>query len=102
HRFILLFCACGLLHAGELNMSQRVTQSGLQIGKPLYELMEKALPGTGVTTDIFWQTLADLVAEFGPRNQALLATRDQLQTQIDDWHRAHRNEKFDFDAYKQF
>src|SRR5699024_5273233 len=83
-------------------MTQRVTQAGLQIGKPLHDLIEQALPGTGITADTFWQTLAALVAEFGPRNTALLKKRDELQAQIDDWHRVHRNERFDYGAYKQF
>ena len=29
-------------------MTQRIESAGLRIGKPLYDLIETALPGTGV------------------------------------------------------
>ncbi|GAB3670678.1 malate synthase G [Salinisphaera aquimarina] len=82
-------------------MTDRIEKSGLQIGKPLYDLIEKALPGTGVTSDVFWQELADLVAEFGPHNAALLKHREDIQETLDKWHREHRGDKFDFNEYKK-
>lgn len=83
-------------------MTQRIECAGLQVGKPLHDLIEQALPGTGVSTTTFWNELAALVEEFGPRNAALLERRAQLQTQVDDWHRNHRGEAFDAHAYRQF
>ena len=84
-------------------MTERVHVGGLQVGKPLYELVEKqVVPGTGVASDDVWQGLAGIVAELGPRNRELLAKRDAMQKQIDDWHRARRGEAFDFQAYKTF
>ena len=38
----------------------------------------------------------------GPQNQDLLARRDDLQAQIDKWHRQHVIEPIDPDGYKQF
>ena len=35
-----------------------------------------------------------------PLNQALLARRDQLQRDIDDWHRARRGQPFDVAAHE--
>jgi len=83
-------------------MGERVNQAGLQIGKPLYDIMEQALPGTGVSSQAFWQTLATLVTKFTQRNRDLLATREELQGQIDDWHKARRGQPHDAGAYKQF
>ncbi len=37
-----------------------------------------------------------------PKNKALLAKRDKLQAQIDDWHRKHAANGHDAAAYKQF
>jgi malate synthase len=51
-------------------------------------IVNEALPGTGVAEADFFDGLARLVAEFAPRNAALLATRDDLQAKIDAWHRA--------------
>ncbi len=84
-------------------MTERVHVGGLQVGKPLYELVEKqVVPGTGVASDDVWQGLARIVADLGPRNRELLARRDAMQKQIDDWHRAHKGVSFDFQAYKAF
>ncbi len=82
-------------------MSERIEKAGLQIGKPLYEVMEKALDGTGVDSDVFWAELAELVDNFADKNAALLKHREDIQETLDKWHREHRGDAFDFDAYKQ-
>ena len=82
-------------------MSERIEKAGLQVGKPLYEVMEKALDGTGVTSDVFWAELAELVDTFADKNAALLKHREDIQETLDKWHREHRGDAFDFDAYKQ-
>ena len=69
-------------------MAERVQRSGLSVDNQLADFIEQeALPGTGMDADRFWAGFGGLVHDFGPRNQALLAIRDQLQSQIDDWHR---------------
>ena len=82
-------------------MSERIEKAGLQIGKPLYEVMEKALDGTGVDSDVFWAELAELVDNFADKNAALLKHREDIQETLDKWHREHRGDAFDFNAYKQ-
>ena len=49
-------------------------------------LTDEVLPGTGVGPDRFFAGLADAVATFGPRNEALLRERVRLQAAIDEWH----------------
>ncbi len=84
-------------------MTDRIEKFGLQVARPLHDMIEnEALPATGVAADTFWQGLSELVHGFGPRNRALLERRDQLQAQIDAWHRAHRSEPHDADAYRSF
>ena len=84
-------------------MSQRVARAGLQVDEVLADFLEtQALPGTGVPTDRFWTGFAELINDFGPRNRALLARRDQLQAWIDDWHRIRRTEPLDHAAYAEF
>ncbi len=63
---------------------------------------DEAIPGSGVTADAFWSGFAKILADLGPGNAALLATRDALQAQIDAWHRAHHGRPHDAAAYRAF
>jgi malate synthase len=84
-------------------MSDRVERAGLQVDSELAEFFEtQALPGTDVDADRFWSTLAKLVNELGPRNAALLKTREDLQQRIDEWHIARQGQAHDAAAYKEF
>ena len=84
-------------------MSDMVIRAGLQVDAELARFVEgEALPGTGVDADEFWSGFAGLVAEFGPKNRALLQKRSNLQHQIDDWHRARRGKPHDHEAYCAF
>ena len=84
-------------------MTDRIDKFGLRVARPLHDMIEhEALPPTGVASDTFWKGLADLVHAFGPKNRELLARRDDLQAQIDAWHRVHRNQPIDAVAYKDF
>jgi malate synthase len=65
-------------------------------------IADEALPGTGVEAKQFWDGLAGLVTDFGPRNRALLDRRDALQARIDEWHGARRGQDHDAAAYVDF
>jgi malate synthase len=83
-------------------MSARVTLAGLQIARPLHDLVrDEIAPGTGVSADRAWQGFAAIVRELTPRNRALLARRDELQARIDAWHLERRGQPHDPAAYKQ-
>jgi malate synthase len=80
----------------------RIACGGLQIAPELYAFVEQeAAPGSGISPDAFWTGLGEVVAEFAPRNRALLAVRDRLQAEIDVWHRS-RPGPFDATAYEAF
>jgi malate synthase len=84
-------------------MTQRQIRHGLQVDPVLADFLEtKALPGTGVAPDRFWQGLAQIATSQGAKNRALLARRHDLQVQIDAWHLAHRDGAQDPAAYKDF
>ncbi|WP_124396445.1 malate synthase G, partial [Rhodococcus wratislaviensis] len=71
-------------------MTERVEVGGLQVAKVLYDFVnEEALPGTGIDVDGFWSGAVKVFEDLAPKNRALLATRDELQAQIDRWHRDH-------------
>ena len=52
--------------------------------------------------DAFWTSFARIVAVFAPRNRTLLQRRDDLQAQIDAWHRANPGRPIDAAAYAAF
>jgi malate synthase len=80
-----------------------VSRAGLQVETSLCSLIEEqALPGLGVTADVFWKALDALVRDFGPRNRALLEKREILQAKIDAWHRERKGQPIDLTAYKAF
>jgi malate synthase len=84
-------------------MNHRIEAAGLRVAAPLHALVEERMtPGTGVTGEQFWAALASLVTELGPRNRELLTIRDRFQGQLDAWHRAHRGQATDLEAYKAF
>ncbi len=63
---------------------------GLNVASVLHDFVNnEVLPGTGVEPDHFWQSMADVIAKFAPINAELLAKRDSIQVQIDDWHKAN-------------
>ncbi|WP_058556323.1 malate synthase G [Thiohalocapsa sp. ML1] len=84
-------------------MTDRIDVGGLQVATALHDLIrDEIAPGTGIEPAAFWAALADIVAELGPRTSALLARRDALQAQIDDWHRERRGQPIDTAAYRAF
>lgn len=81
----------------------RIEIDGLKIAPELADFVEnQALPGTGVSADTFWGGLSKLVHELGPKNRALLAVREKIQSQVDDWHIKHRGQPHDRAAYQGF
>ena len=86
-------------------MTARIQQGKLSIAKELYDFIEnEALTGTGVDSATYWKNFEQVVADLTPKNKELLAKREQLQAQIDEWHRANpaTNGKLDQTAYQAF
>ena len=76
-------------------MAKTIEISGLRIDEKLYDLVrDEIAPGTGVDADEFWQSLAAIVRDLGPRNRVLLEKRDELQNQIDRYHLVRKGEPF--------
>jgi malate synthase len=82
-------------------MDHYLDRAGLSVAQPLARFIEEdVLKGTSLAPDKFWRGAAEIFARFAPENRALLARRDALQAQIDEWHKANRN--FDPKAYREF
>ncbi|MDP2523333.1 malate synthase G [Neptunomonas phycophila] len=84
-------------------MSQRVQTGGLQVAEGLYNFItDEAIPGTGLSSDTFWAAMDSIIHDLAPRNRELLAKRDHIQAQIDQWHLDRKGQAFDLNAYKAF
>lgn len=82
-------------------MTARTTVHGLQVATELFRFIEdKVLPGTGVDSAKFWAGFDAIVKDLAPKNAALLAERDRIQTEMDAWHTAHPGPIADMAAYR--
>ena len=80
--------------------TQRIHKGTLAIDKILFDFIEnEALPLAKLDSDTYWRNFEQVVQDLTPKNKALLAKRDELQAQIDDW---HRNNAYEPTAYKAF
>lgn len=83
-------------------MTRRVQAGGLDVAEVLHRFVtEEALPGSGLDPEAFWAGAAAIIHDLAPRNRELLARREELQAQIDDWHRGHPGTP-DERAYAEF
>jgi malate synthase len=81
----------------------RTALHSLQVDSQLARFIDdEVLPGTGLDRDAFWAGFDTLVRELAPKNAALLAERDRLQSEIDAWHRAHPGPIRAPEAYRHF
>jgi malate synthase len=84
-------------------MTERVQIGNLNIAKTLYDFINNdAIPGTNIDAAQFWAQFDAIVHDLAPRNRELLAKREQIQAQIDQWHRDRKGQAFDLNAYKDF
>ena len=84
-------------------MTDRVTVGNLRVAKVLHDFVtNEALPGTEIDPDSFWAGVDKVVTDLTPKNQELLARRDDLQAQLDKYHRLRAIEPHDPEAYKVF
>src|SRR5690349_13670505 len=82
-------------------MTDYVERAGLRVSRELSQLIEQDVAGS-VALDAarFWAGFEALLERLVPVNQALLARRDQLQLDIDEWHRGRRGQPFDVAAHE--
>ena len=81
----------------------RTEIAGLQVDQALAHFLEaEVLAPLALDPAAFWHGLAALIDRFTPQNRALLATRDSLQRQIDEWHRQRRGQPHDPAACREF
>ena len=83
--------------------SARVTYGGLHVSKELDNfLREELVTGINIQPGLFWKSLESILDTFGPKNIELLAKRDSLQGQIDNWHIQRKHQDHNAAEYKSF
>ena len=83
--------------------ADRIRRGSLQVAAELDALIaEQMVPGTGVDLGDFWEGFEGLLRDLVPENRALLAKREELQQQIDDWHLARKGQGIDQIEYRAF
>ena len=83
--------------------TQRTQVRSLQVATNLYQFIEtQVLPDTGVSSDKFWKGFDAIVQDLAPKNIALLAERDRLQTEMDAWHQQHPGPIGNMKDYRKF
>ncbi|MGB4136426.1 MAG: malate synthase G, partial [Microbacterium sp.] len=69
-------------------MTNHLTRADLSVAEPIVAFAEPSLTEAGRDVDAFWAGVSAILRDLGPRNEALLRTRAELQQRIDDYHRA--------------
>lgn len=82
-------------------MSGYVSVGKIKVSEMIYNFFnEQVIPEAELDVDKFWTDFEQIVTDFTPRNTKLLEKRQQLQDQIDEWHK--ENKQFDAASYKAF
>lgn len=84
------------------SLTNRIQVGGLQVAEELHAFVrDEALPGSGIDEAAFWAGVEAILADLGTRNRQLLARREELQRQLDEWHTQHPGPVRDQAAYVQ-
>jgi malate synthase len=83
--------------------SARVKYGSLHVSKELDTfLREEVVNGINIQPSLFWKSLESILDTFGPKNIELLAKRESLQKQIDNWHLERKGQEHNALEYKNF
>ena len=84
-----------------MNMPQAKNNSVIHPGF-CHFINEEVLPLHAIDPTKFWRDLEQLIADLSPINRQLLATRDAMQQQIDQWDIDHKGQEIDIKSYEAF
>jgi len=84
-------------------MTMMIARSRLSVDERLADfLAREVLEPLGRDVDAFWDGFAQLLAQFAPRNRALLEKRAELKSKIDAYHVERRGKAHDPAQYRAF
>ena len=83
-----------------MNADQQIIQD-IKIDKIFFDFIDNEVcDGLEITATDFFESLSKILSELQESNQLLLDKRDELQSQIDEWHL--QNKRIDPQKYKEF
>ena len=84
-------------------MTSMISRAGLSVDEGLATFIETQVLGPlGRDAEKFWQGFAALLADYAPRNKALLVKREDLQAKLDAWHIERAGQPIDQSEYQAF
>lgn len=82
-------------------MSKYLQKANLQVAEEIVSFAEESLSRHSIDPEKFWAGVGDIVSDLTPKNVALLQKRADLQSKINDYHRANPGTP-DSDQYISF
>jgi malate synthase len=84
-------------------MQPRVLKNGYKIDSTFFKFVnDEVFPDIEIDVNVFWDSLTKILTDFIPKNKALLEIRENLQSQIDQWHIDNNSEAFCQKQYQSF
>ena len=78
-------------------------KNGLKISTKLLDFINnEVLPGTDVDPDKFWNNFEKNIHELAPLNKNLIKRREEIQKEIDEWHKRNKDKEFNKKEYTDF
>ena len=78
-------------------------KNGLKISTKLLDFINnEVLPGTNVDPDKFWNNFEKNIHELAPLNKNLIQRREEIQKEIDEWHKRNKDKEFNKKEYTDF
>ena len=80
-----------------------IEKNGLKINSTLFEFVNnEVIPGTNISSEDFWNKFEKVVHELAPINKSLINKRENIQKQIDTWHKKNVGKDLNKEQYISF
>ena len=63
---------------------------------------DELLKNTKISPEKFWKGFDEVVHELAPKNKELIKVRENIQNQIDKWHKSKKGNEIEINEYKKF
>ena len=80
-----------------------IDKNELKISSSLFEFINnEAIPGTKIESEDFWAKFSKFVHELAAINKDLINKRENIQQEIDEWHKSNQGKEIDKNEYLKF